>query len=65
MIEWVESNLAAPAADEGLSQLHFFVYEYDTPYQIILKRRGYEKTTALGYGVVWISGATYHEDRCA
>jgi GNAT superfamily N-acetyltransferase len=48
MIEWAESNLGAPTGEEGVSHLHLFVYEYDETRQLILEKRGYEKTASYG-----------------
>ena len=48
MLIWAEENLAAPAADGHGRQLSLFVWEYDSPRQRLLARRGYEKTSDWG-----------------
>ncbi|NDJ79289.1 MAG: GNAT family N-acetyltransferase [Chloroflexi bacterium] len=47
MIAWAEEHLALPN-DGGQQELEVFVYEYNTPRQRLLERRGYEKLAAGG-----------------
>ncbi|MBN1681482.1 MAG: GNAT family N-acetyltransferase [Anaerolineae bacterium] len=48
MIAWAENHLAAPAENGQQRQLHVFVFEYDSPRQRLLEKRGYEKTAYGG-----------------
>lgn len=43
MIQWAEDNLSAHDDEYGGRHLHFFIYEYDLPRQMLLTERGYER----------------------
>ena len=50
MLAWAEENLAAPSKDEQGHEIWFYIMEYDTFRQGVVKARGYERTE--DYGVI-------------
>jgi hypothetical protein len=48
MLDWGEANLAI-RNKEGRLQVYLDIFDYDTPRQQILIRRGYQKTDDYGY----------------